>query len=566
MPLLIKTFLKCLPTSKKSKDDSDIEKLNLVTNRNGNFLSVDSRYLVSSQNITLASSSHFSLSNRSSYASINNNSYLSENNEADTTQQSNIDQIVAEYRQKLERERASIREQLKRDADSKIEQISIQLEKEKEKWMMSREQQFENQRKKIQRDLENTRKERSNLRRENAKIINDYKKQFEEQQKRLEQEKKKIINNQKLKEKEAQLNSRQKLEEVKSTALDQVQAERRRLEAERLALDQERRDLEKRQASIDQKRIDLDSEKEKLAIEKARQEIESERAAIKQQRDDITKQIKKNKQQEKKIASIPGFEVIDDIEDFYINVDKEPVGDGNFALVWKAKDVENGEIRAVKHIDKKKVVGKHLMLQDEVQIMKECKHRNIVKLFSALETRTSFFIVMEFVDGGDLFDLITEEVKFTEDKAAFMMYDLGNALVYLHSSNIVHRDVKPENLLCEKNKNRENSAIKPYNFKLADFGLAVNVEPKKPLMTVCGTPTYVAPEILAETGYGIEVDNWAAGVICYILLCGFPPFRNRQTNEQGERMNSEEQQEELFSQIQEANYSELEKFSSKCDF
>ena len=93
-----------------------------------------------------------------------------------------------------------------------------------------------------------------------------------------------------------------------------------------------------------------------------------------------------------------------------------------------------------------------------------------------------------------------------------------------------------------------------YNFKLADFGLAVNVEPKKPLMTVCGTPTYVAPEILAETGYGIEVDNWATGVICYILLCGFPPFRNRQTNEQGERMNSEEQQEELFSQIQEANY------------
>ena len=73
-------------------------------------------------------------------------------------------------------------------------------------------------------------------------------------------------------------------------------------------------------------------------------------------------------------------------------------------------------------------------------------------------------------------------------------------------------------------------------------------------MTVCGTPTYVAPEILAETGYGIEVDNWATGVICYILLCGFPPFRNRQTNEQGERMNSEEQQEELFSQIQEANY------------
>ena len=158
------------------------------------------------------------------------------------------------------------------------------------------------------------------------------------------------------------------------------------------------------------------------------------------------------------------------IEEFYENVENDPVGDGNFALVWKAKDLKttdsNGkaEIRAVKHIDKKKVVGKHLMLQDEVQIMRECKHKNIVKLFQALETSDSFFIIMEFIDGGDLFDLITEKVKFTEDQAAFCMYDLGNALIYLHSSNIVHRDVKPENLLCERNKNDSSSKIKPYGW------------------------------------------------------------------------------------------------------
>merc|ERR1711879_248046 len=77
---------------------------------------------------------------------------------------------------------------------------------------------------------------------------------------------------------------------------------------------------------------------------------------------------------------------------------------------------------------------------------------------------------------------------------------------------------------------------------------------KKPLMTVCGTPTYVAPEILSETGYGIEVDNWAAGVICYILLSGFPPFRNRPQGDGPDRMSSEEQQEELFAQIQSASY------------
>ena len=488
----------------------------------------------------------------------NNNSYLSDDYEALNFSKAH-EQIVAEYRHKLEAERREIREQLKRDADSKIEQISLQLEKEKEKWMISREQQFEVQRKKIQRELENTRKEKSSLRRENAKIIQDYKKQFQEQQKKLEKEKEKIKNDHKLKDKEIQLNSKQKLEELKSKSLDQVQAERRRLEAERLALDQERKVLERKQIELEQKTLDLESEKEKLEITKARQEIESERAAIKQQRASITDQIKKNKIQEKRIASIPGFDVIEDIDDFYENIEEDPVGDGNFALVWKARDLRNNETRAVKHIEKKKVVGKHLMLQDEVNIMRECKHMNIVKLFNALETKDSFYIIMEFVDGGDLFDLITEKVKFTEDKAAFMMYDLANALVYLHNSNIVHRDVKPENLLCEKNKNVEAKNFKPYNFKLADFGLAVNVEPKKPLMTVCGTPTYVAPEILAETGYSIEVDNWAAGVICYILLCGFPPFRNRQTNEQGQRMNSEEQQEELFSQIQEANYSQIQK-------
>ena len=142
---------------------------------------------------------------------------------------------------------------------------------------------------------------------------------------------------------------------------------------------------------------------------------------------------------------------------------------------------------------------------------------------------------------------------------SIMMHDLSQALVYLHNRNIVHRDVKPENLLCEMAPRSHMVKFGPgkkMNYKLADFGLAVKVDPsgKKPLMTVCGTPTYVAPEILAEIGYGLEVDNWAAGVICYILLCGFPPFRNKPQTDSGERLNSDQQQEELFSQIQKADY------------
>ena len=116
-----------------------------------------------------------------------------------------------------------------------------------------------------------------------------------------------------------------------------------------------------------------------------------------------------------------------------------------------------------------------------------------------------------------------------------MVSDLTSALQYLHDKMIVHRDIKPENLLVVKLDKAEGSDAKK-SLKLGDFGLAQLVS--EPLYTVCGTPTYVAPEILAETGYGVKVDVWATGVIMYILLVGFPPFSSRTNN-----------QEELFDQI-----------------
>lgn len=101
-----------------------------------------------------------------------------------------------------------------------------------------------------------------------------------------------------------------------------------------------------------------------------------------------------------------------------------------------------------------------------------------------------------------------------------MVRDLTHALKYLHDKMIVHRDIKPENLLVVDYPGQGTKSL-----KLGDFGLAQVVH--EPLFTVCGTPTYVAPEILAETGYGVKVDVWATGVIMYILLVGFPPFSSR---------------------------------------
>ncbi|XP_048669457.1 serine/threonine-protein kinase DCLK2 isoform X5 [Marmota marmota marmota] len=206
------------------------------------------------------------------------------------------------------------------------------------------------------------------------------------------------------------------------------------------------------------------------------------------------------------------------------------IGDGNFAVVKECMDRSTGKEFALKIIDKAKCCGKEHLIENEVSILRRVKHPNIIMLVEEMETATELFLVMELVKGGDLFDAITSSTKYTERDGSAMVYNLANALRYLHSLSIVHRDIKPENLLvCEYPDGTKS-------LKLGDFGLATVVE--GPLYTVCGTPTYVAPEIIAETGYGLKVDIWAAGVITYILLCGFPPFRSENNL-----------QEDLFDQI-----------------
>uniref|UniRef100_A0AAR2LMF8 Serine/threonine-protein kinase DCLK2 n=1 Tax=Pygocentrus nattereri TaxID=42514 RepID=A0AAR2LMF8_PYGNA len=206
------------------------------------------------------------------------------------------------------------------------------------------------------------------------------------------------------------------------------------------------------------------------------------------------------------------------------------IGDGNFAVVKECVERTTGQEYALKIIDKAKCSGKEHLIANEVAILRRVRHPSIIMLIEEVDTATELYLVMELVKGGDLFDAITSSTKYTERDASAMVYNLTGALRYLHRMSIVHRDIKPENLLvCEYPDGTKS-------LKLGDFGLATVVE--GPLYTVCGTPTYVAPEIIAETGYGLKVDIWAAGVITYILLCGFPPFRSERN-----------QQEELFEQI-----------------
>ncbi|KAL5260165.1 hypothetical protein ACHWQZ_G010322 [Mnemiopsis leidyi] len=207
----------------------------------------------------------------------------------------------------------------------------------------------------------------------------------------------------------------------------------------------------------------------------------------------------------------------------------QTLGDGNFAIVKTAieKSTKNGV--AIKIIDKEKLKGKEGMMINEIRIMRKLEHDHCVKLYDIYESEPHIYLVTELVRDGDLFDCIVKNRCFAEHVVRGMMVDMVSALEYMHSRSIVHRDIKPENILVNRVSER-------YRLKLGDFGLSMVV--KEPIFTICGTPTYIAPEILVECGYGLEIDMWAIGVINYILLCGFPPFRSKNKD-----------QEELFSLI-----------------
>lgn len=157
------------------------------------------------------------------------------------------------------------------------------------------------------------------------------------------------------------------------------------------------------------------------------------------------------------------------------------------------------------------------MIENELDILRKCKHPNIVKLIEEYKTKEHVYLIMEFLKAGDLLEELTAKKKFEEREVALMLSNLTSAIAYLHSEQIVHRDVKLENILIHRAN--DSSQV----LKLADFGLAIRLDGK--LNQKCGSPIYVAPEILNGKPYGYEVDVWSLGVITYILLCGFAPYQ-----------------------------------------
>ncbi|EPY53453.1 CAMK/CAMK1 protein kinase Cmk1 [Schizosaccharomyces cryophilus OY26] len=197
------------------------------------------------------------------------------------------------------------------------------------------------------------------------------------------------------------------------------------------------------------------------------------------------------------------------------------LGGGSYSVVKEAVHVETKKLYAAKIINKKLVEKKPEFVKNEITILKRISsgHPNILRLVDYFETVNNLYLITELATGGELFDRICAQGSFYEADAARLIRTTTSAVKYLHENGIVHRDLKPENLLY-RSKDPESELL------IADFGLSQFYDDSQyyMLMTACGTPEYMAPEIFRRVGYGKSVDIWSIGVITYFLLCGYSPF------------------------------------------
>ena len=197
------------------------------------------------------------------------------------------------------------------------------------------------------------------------------------------------------------------------------------------------------------------------------------------------------------------------------------IGEGTFGKVKLAIHILTGEKVAIKILQKSLIKGEkqYERIQNEIKYLKLLNHPNIIKIYEVIENDSSFFIVMEYATGGELFNYIVLKEKLTENETSFFFYQILQGVRKIHEKKICHRDIKPENLLLFNKK----------IIKIIDFGLSS--EYNEFLSTPCGSPCYASPEMIKGKKYkGLSVDLWACGVILFAMLFGYLPFDDKDNN------------------------------------
>ncbi|XP_016391222.1 serine/threonine-protein kinase ULK1-like [Sinocyclocheilus rhinocerous] len=204
---------------------------------------------------------------------------------------------------------------------------------------------------------------------------------------------------------------------------------------------------------------------------------------------------------------------------------KDLIGHGAFAVVFKGRHKQKHDFEvAVKCINKKNLAKSQSLLGKEIRILKELKHENIVSLLDFQEISGYVYLVMEYCNGGDLAEYLHSKGSLSEDTIRVLLQQLAGAMSVLRSKGIIHRDLKPQNILLSYSTGRKSN---PNNIciKLADFGFARYLQGNTMAATLCGSPMYMAPEVIMSQNYDAKADLWSVGTIIYQCLTGKAPFQ-----------------------------------------